>query len=360
MRAVWYTLAYLIPLTAALGVAFGGWWLAITPLFIFALTPVLDWLVGLDEENLDEGAEEAALASRLYPWVVRAWAPMQLGVIVGGLYRTSVAGSGWEVAGVIIAVGMMGGIGINVAHEMMHRKSRLDRALAEVLMGSVSYTHFCVEHVYGHHKHVATPLDPATARFGETVYAFVPRSVVGGFKSFWAIEGQLAERRGYGRLDLRNRRLRYPLLWALTVMLAGAVFGVMAAGVFVLQGIVAFTLLEVINYLEHYGLERAEVRPGRYERIRPHHSWNSAHRLTNWYLFGLPRHSDHHYLASRPYSILRHHDEAPQLPAGYATMFLVALVPPLWRSVMHPRVEAVRAARVGEQAARSAEVARAA
>lgn len=343
MRALWYLLAYLVPATAAVGVALGGWWLLVTPLFIFALTPVMDQWIGLDVANADAAEEGARGRNRLYDLVLRAWVPLQLSVLGAGLYVAATRATPIEAAGLALALGMMGGIGINVAHELCHRKARLDRALAEALLTSVHYAHFAVEHVHGHHKNVATPLDPATARSGESVYGFVPRSVIGGLRSFWAIEGELAGRKGYGAFDLRNRRLRYPLVWALLALAVGLGLGAVALGVFVVQGVIAFVMLEVINYLEHYGLERQETRPGRFERVQPHHSWNSAHRLSNWYLFGLPRHSDHHYLASRPYPVLRHHADAPQLPAGYATMFLVALVPPLWRAMMDPRVAALRA-----------------
>lgn len=342
MRALWYLLAYLVPVTAAVGVGLGGWWLLVTPLFIFALTPLMDEWIGLDERN-PEGDEEAARAANpLYDWIARVWVPVQIAVLVAGLWVVGQGVGVIEAAGLVLALGMMGGIGINVAHELCHRKKPLDRALAEALLTSVSYAHFAVEHVFGHHKHVATPLDPASARLGETVYGFVPRSVIGGWRSFWAIEGEIAARKGHGRLDLRNRRLRYPLVWGLSLVAVTLLFGWVALAVYVAQGIVAFAMLEVINYLEHYGLERRETRPGRYERVAPHHSWNSAHRLSGWYLFGLPRHSDHHYLASRPYPVLRHHPDAPQLPAGYATMFVIALVPPLWRAMMDPRVAAWR------------------
>ncbi len=342
MRAWWYLLAYLIPLTAALGVTLGGGWLLVTPLFIFALTPLMDELIGRDERNLDGEGEAAERANPVYDWVIRGWVPAQLAVVAYGLSTVADAGLA-ERVGLVFALGMMGGIGINVAHELCHRKRRLDRGLAEALLTATTYTHFAVEHVHGHHRHVATPRDPATARLGETVYGFVPRSVIGSVASFWAIEGELAARKGYGAFDLRNRRLRYPLVWALVVAAIGVSMGAAAVAVFIAQSVVAFVMLEVINYLEHYGLERRETAPGRYERVQPHHSWNSAHTLSRWYLFGLPRHSDHHYLASRPYPILRHHADAPQLPAGYATMFLVALVPPLWRAMMDPRVAALRA-----------------
>lgn len=348
MRALWYLAAYLIPATAILGIYLGGWWLLATPIFLFALTPIMDQVIGTDEENLDAAGESSEKSNRTYDWVVRGWVPIQIAVLTAGLWLVGQDASPAEIIGMIYTVGMLGGIGINVAHELMHRKGALDRALAEVLMTSVSYTHFCVEHVHGHHKNVATPHDPATARLGESLYRFLPRSIFGGMKSFWGIEARIAERRGYGRFDLRNRRFRYPLVWALVLGAVGLAFGPLAIVFFVAQSIVGFTLLEIINYLEHYGLQRKELRPGRFERVQPAHSWNSAHLLSRLYLFGLPRHSDHHYMASRPYPILRHHAEAPQLPAGYATMFLVAMVPPLWRSVMDHRVLSLR----GEQPAR--------
>jgi len=343
MRALWYLAAYLIPATAVIGIHQGGWWLLATPLFLFALTPVMDQVIGVDEENLDSATESSEKDNRIYDWVVRGWVPGQIGVLVWGL---RIAGGGQvspgELVGMVFTLGMLGGIGINVAHELMHRKRKVDRGLAEALMTSVSYTHFCVEHIFGHHKNVATPHDPATARFGETVYRFVPRSVLGGMRSFWRIEGDLAGRKGYGALDLRNRRFRYPLVWGLVVAAVAAMLGPIAAATFLAQSVVGFVLLEIINYLEHYGLQRREISPGRYERVQPQHSWNSAHLLSRLYLFGLPRHADHHYMASRPYAILRHHGDAPQLPAGYAAMFVIALVPPLWRSIMDPRVAAIR------------------
>lgn len=343
MRALWYLAAYLIPASAVFSIHLGGWWLLATPVFLFALTPLMDQLIGADEENLEGQAESAEKGARAYNWIIRGWVPVQLAVQVWGLWTI---GSGelaaGEIVGTIFTIGLLGGIGITVAHELLHRKARLDRALAEVLMTSVSYTHFCVEHIHGHHKNVATPHDPATARLGESMYRFVPRSVFGGMRSFWRIEAGIAARKGFGRFDLRNRRFRYPMVWALVVAALAVGLGPVVVAAFVAQSIVGFVELEIINYLEHYGLLRDEIAPGRYERVQPQHSWNSAHLLSRLYLFGLPRHSDHHYMASRPYAILRHHLEAPQLPAGYPTMFLVALVPPLWHGIMDPRVEALR------------------
>jgi alkane 1-monooxygenase len=208
-------------------------------------------------------------------------------------------------------------------------------------MTQVSYPHFCIEHVHGHHRHVATPADPASARRGENVFAFLLRSITGGLTSAWRIETARVRRLGDQAWSLRDRRLRMPLVAALVYVAVGALWGSAGVVIFFAQGAVAVTLLEVINYLEHYGLTRREIRPGTFERVGPEHSWNSSHRISNQYLFNLARHSDHHYLASRPYEALRHFDEgqAPQLPAGYASMLMVALVPPLWFRVMNPLVD---------------------
>jgi alkane 1-monooxygenase len=243
-----------------------------------------------------------------------------------------------EQVGLVASLGvMMGGFGINVGHELMHRARPSDRALAEILMASVSYPHFIVEHVLGHHKNVATPEDPATARLGESLYHFLPRTLVGGVQSAWRLEKKRVATHGLMRFGLRDRRLRYPLDVLLACAIIATFAGWIGVAYFAAESVIAILLLETINYVQHYGLARAEVSPGRYERVRDVHSWNSAVRVSNWYLFNLPRHSDHHSVASRPYPVLRHNGDSPQLPAGYGTMLLAAFVPPLWRRWMDAR-----------------------
>jgi alkane 1-monooxygenase len=224
----------------------------------------------------------------------------------------------------------------------MHRRSPIDRALAEVMMTVISYPHFCVEHVYGHHRKVATREDAASSRFGETLYGFLPRTLWTSLRSFWEIETAIAKRKGLSLGSPRDRRVRYPASVAAMYGATYAVGGWASVIALAVIGAVAILVLETINYLEHYGLARARTKSGGYERVQPHHSWNSAHGLSSRFLFGLTRHADHHYLSSRPYAILRHHPDAPQLPHGYGAMFLIALVPPWWRRVMDPRVLALR------------------
>ncbi|HLT37668.1 MAG TPA: alkane 1-monooxygenase [Enhygromyxa sp.] len=368
IRVIPFFLVFMLPAMLVLGVERGGAWTLAPVLFSFGVIPILDvvleqrrenpgdperaehdWGVGAPGESLG-GRPAHRRASdddpkgyrRVFDVPVLAWVPVQLAATIYVLHGC-VRGdrSGLEIAALVLSLGIVNGAGgINLAHELMHRKHPLHRAAAEMLMTSVSYTHFCVEHVLGHHRHVATPEDPASSRLGESFYRFYPRTVIGGLRSAWALEGERCRSRGLSSFDLRNRRLRYPLVLAAVYVGVSLLFGPLGLGLFVAQGVIAFSLLEVINYIEHYGLARRRLASGKYERVRPEHSWNSAHRVSNYYLFNLARHSDHHYLASREYDRLRHRDDAPQLPTGYAGMLLLALVPPLWFRVMDPRVQA--------------------
>jgi alkane 1-monooxygenase len=330
-----YLVMYLLLLLVAITVVVGGWSPLAVPGFVFVLIPALDERIGRD-------TTEPEVRHRLHDALVRAWLPLQTVVLVAALW-TVPHRAWWESALLLAGVGVLtGGGGINIGHELMHRANRGDRALAEGLMATVTYTWFCVEHVLGHHRRVATPGDPATARLGETIYAFLPRSILGGLVSFWRLEGACAGRRGIRWWSLRDRRTRYTLALVAIYAALAAVGGGPVVLAFALQSAVAVGLLEVINYVEHYGLVRAEVRPGEYERVKPVHSWNSNHWLTGAFLFNLPRHADHHANAARPYWALRALPDAPELPLGYAAMVMVALVPPLFFRWMDPRVAEVR------------------
>lgn len=347
LRALPYWVVFLVPAVTLAGLRGGGLWTLAGIAFVFAFIPIAEMLGGLRKDN--DGTDGP---SRRLWWdlPLYTWLPVQLVVQGYGLWLiTSGAYTGIEAMIATVSVGVMAvGGGINIAHEFMHRKSKVERGLAEILMGTVSYTHFCVEHVHGHHRHVATPLDAASSRFGESVYAFLPRSLLGGLVSAWKIEQARTTKQGISMFSLRHRMVRYGLTQVLVYATLGITLGPVAIAYWAGQSLVAATLLEAINYVEHYGLQRRELSPGRYERVKPWHSWNASHRVTNWLLFNLQRHSDHHYLASRPYYNLRHYDDVPQLPAGYATMILTAFVPPLWRHVMDARVHAWNAKHVPE------------
>jgi alkane 1-monooxygenase len=336
MKVLRYGVIYSLAAMFLITLALGGLWPLAVPAVVFGMIPLLDvWIGGDDTEQ-----EAQTPLHNIGLW---AWVPVQLALIA---VTVAVAAhrSPLEVVVMSAALGIVTGAGgINIAHELVHRKSNRDRALAEILMTSVSYNWWLVEHVLGHHRWVATPRDPATSRLGETVYTFVPRSVFGGFVSFFEIEREYAARRGIRWWSLADRRTRYAVTLVGTYAGLFAIGGWTAVGSFAIQSAVAVLLLEVINYVEHYGLVRAELEPGRYERVAPRHSWNSTQWLTNAFLFNLQRHADHHAFASRPYWELRPWPDAPQLPLGYASMVVVALVPPLWFRWMNPRVAEVRA-----------------
>ena len=338
--------AYLIPLASAIGLARGGPWSWSTVVLVFIITPVLDAVLGLNTAIPDfEPAGLPPTRRAAYDLSLWLWLPLQLALLGWGAWAVAHRPfGGLELAGLVLSLGISSGAGaITVAHELMHRRGRFEKALAELLMTSVCYPHFCIEHLRGHHRHVATPADPATARLGETLPAFLPRTLLGGLASAWRIERELVRRGRRGPLGLGDRRLRYPLLVAAALAGAWLLGGTPGAVFFLGQATVAVLLLEIINYVEHYGLERRALANGRFERVGPQHSWNAAHRLTNWYLFNLQRHADHHVAAARPFWLLRHLPESPQLPAGYAAMCLLALVPPLWRLAMDARAAVWRA-----------------
>jgi alkane 1-monooxygenase len=338
-RLVPYLLAFMLPAMVVLGLELGGAWALLPLLFVFGVIPTLDIVIGVDETQPDE--QSTPLRRALADLPLLLWIPVQLATTAFVIFRLSSGEpTALELVAAIIGLGIVnGGGGITIAHELVHRKSKLHRAGAELLMGSVHYTHFCIEHVLGHHRNVATAHDPASSRYGESLYRFLPRTLLGSLISAWRLERARCAKQGIRGYSLADRRTRYLLELALVDLGLLFVFGWQPLLLFVAQGVVAFTLLEVINYIEHYGLRRRELGEGRHERVLPKHSWNSAHRVSNWYLFNLARHSDHHYLASREYDRLRHHEAAPQLPTGYAGMVLLALVPRLWFRVMNPRVE---------------------
>jgi alkane 1-monooxygenase len=342
-HALAFVTAYVVPLTAAVGLWLGGVWTFLTPLLVFGWVPLLDVLVDVDTENASPDEEARRLANPLYDVWLWLWIPAQLGLIAWGAHRVgSGAATLVEAAGVVLSVGIVGGAGgITIAHELMHRSTRREAFAAELLMSSVAYPHFCIEHVLGHHRWVATPLDPASSRLGESVYRFLPRVLSGSLASAWRLEGERVRRLGLP--VWRDRRVRMPLVVLALWLVALLATGPAGLAFVVLQSVVAFGLLEIVNYVEHYGLERRRDAGGRWERVQPQHSWNSPHRVSGHLLFNLPRHADHHFLASRPYPILRHMPHSPQFPAGYGTMVLIGLVPPLWRRIMDPRVLAWRA-----------------
>jgi alkane 1-monooxygenase len=316
------------------------WWCG--PLTAFVAIPVLDHLVGADSENPPDRALNNLESDRFYRWVTYLFLPGQYLSLIFACWLW--AGGGWvqmtlaDEVGLMATVGIIGGVAISAAHELGHRRARLERRLSKIALAQTCYGHFFVEHNRGHHARVATAEDPASSRLGESLYRFIPRSVLGGLVSAWRLESARFARMGKSRWSFHNDILQSWLL-SLVLFTAMAVwFGATVLPWLVGQAIIGFCMLETVNYLEHYGLRRQQQADGRYERVRAAHSWNSNTVVSNVFLFHLQRHSDHHAHPIRRYQSLRHSEEAPQLPTGYSTMMLVALVPPLWRRVMDWRV----------------------
>lgn len=280
------------------------------------------------------GPRRAFHSAFLYLYALAQFALIAWGLLVAA-GKPDLSGALW----MGVAIGFIsGGFGITIAHELGHRASRFDRALSQAMLLSVCYAHFYIEHNRGHHARVATPGDPASARLGESFYRFFPRTVFGSFAHAWRLEALRLSTRGGSAWGLANRMFHYMLAQLALCAVAMYWGGVNGLAFFLFQSFVAFTLLELVNYVEHYGLTRVRNADGRYEPVAPHHSWNSDTWFGNAILVNLQRHSDHHADSSRPYETLRSIEAAPQLPTGYAGMILLALVPPLWFQVMDPRV----------------------
>jgi alkane 1-monooxygenase len=309
------------------------------PLLVFAVFPLLDLLIGMDAANPPDSVIKWLEEDRYYRWCTYLFIPIQYaGLIFACWLWSSGTLSTVDGIGLTLTVAMVSGIAINTAHELGHKRDSLERWLSRVALAQSGYGHFFIEHNRGHHVRVATPEDPASARLGESFYAFLPRTVIGSLRSAWGLERTRLARMGRSRLTLRNDILG---AWAMTVVLFTALvvaFGPVVLPFLLAQAVLGFSLLEVVNYLEHYGLLRQRREDGRYERTRPQHSWNSNNVASNVLLYHLQRHSDHHANPVRRYQALRHIDEAPQLPTGYAGMIVLAAIPPLWRRVIDPRL----------------------
>jgi alkane 1-monooxygenase len=342
-RHLWLTSPGLPLLALLCLVAFAlwgwAWTLWVLPALIFVLIPLGDWLVGADASNPPESAMQALEADPYYNRLVVLAVPLQwLVTVLGAWCLVQLPSSPALWLALTITVGVINGFGINTGHELGHKHRAAARWLAKLALAPAAYGHFFVEHNRGHHRHVATPQDPASARMGESFWRFLPRTMLGSLLSAWRLESARLRQAGHHPFHVSNHLLQ---AWGLTVLLfAGLVLwlGVVVLPWLLVQALYAITLLEVVNYLEHYGLLRQKDSAGGYERCSPEHSWNSNHVVGNILLYQLQRHSDHHANPARPYQMLRHFDNSPQLPSGYASMLLLAYVPPLWFAVMDKRV----------------------
>ena len=331
----------LVPL-AWVSALWGGWAVFLLPLCTWYLFSALDALTGLNLDNADPATPEAALG--WYKRLTLLWVPVQFLTLYGLIWyapRADHLGT-LELIGLFVGVGVLTGtIGINYSHELMHQRSRLERWLGDILLAMVLYSHFRSEHLLVHHRYVGTPRDPVTARYNENFHRFFPRVLRQSLKSAFKAEAAMLARKGKPWQDRANPSWRYWALQALMLGLAVLLSGWVGLGLFVLQAFTAIWQLELVNYVEHYGLTRKHLGAGKYEHVQPRHSWNAAQKASNWLLINLQRHSDHHYKPDRRFPLLQTYgeDEAPQLPYGYPVMTIAALIPPLWRRTFYPEIE---------------------
>jgi alkane 1-monooxygenase len=334
VRTLRYAIPFVFLATAPLGFVLGGAWSWLTLLATPAGICGFDYLLGFEPEI---EPEVESLAYRALPWLYIA---AQLAVIAWAAF--AVAGPAVtlvEAIGLTVSVGMTAGIfGILAAHEMVHRDVRWERGIGVAFLAGVGYMHFRIAHLQGHHRRGATFEDPASARKGESAYGFILRSSTGQFREAWAFEAARLRRRGRRVWGPSNRMLHYAAV-QIVVVAAVALLGPRALGYWLVQAVLAVIMLELFNYIAHYGLSRRTLPNGKLERMASRHSWNSSRRMNNWALFNMGRHSDHHTRPTRAYQRLEPEPDSPELPAGYCGAIVMALLPPLWRLVMDPRVD---------------------
>lgn len=341
--ALKYLHGLILPILAYVSFNATGWLTFLPFIEAFVVIPLLEMFIRPNTVNVSEAEEAIRKKDPIYDWQLYIMLPAQF--ILLFIFLQSMQEPALTLIdkiGRISSMGILCGVvGINVAHELGHRNTWYEQLMAKLLLLSSLYMHFFIEHNKGHHRNVSTKEDPASARFGEILYVFWIRSVIYSYLSAWKIELEKLKKIGQPFLSLKNEMLIFQCIQVGMILSIGLIFGWITMGYFILAAVMGFLLLETVNYIEHYGLER-DKKGEAYERVMPHHSWNSDHVVGRVVLFELSRHSDHHFIASRKYQILRHIDESPQMPTGYPGMMLLATVPPLWFKVMNPRIQKIR------------------
>ena len=341
-----FWISFLLIPVAWLGAVQGGWTVILLPLITWYLFAALDGVVGLNLENADPETPPEDLV--WYRLLTSLWVPLQFVTLFGMIWYVTHTGHLSVLEKLVLFFGMgviTGTIGINYSHELMHQKNRVERLLGDLLLAMVLYSHFRSEHLLVHHRHVGTPRDAVTARFNEGFHRFYPRVLRQSLISSFRAERDRLARKDRPWTDSANPFWRYWALQAAMLGLAGLLGGWAGIGLFLIQAGTAVWQLELVNYVEHYGLTRKYLGEGKYEHVLPQHSWNAAQKASNWLLINLQRHSDHHYKPDRRFPLLQNYTsaDAPQLPYGYPVMTVAAMIPPLWRRVMNPRVRQWRA-----------------
>ena len=334
-----YLMSYSIALFAFIGISLGGFYNYLAVIFTFVFIPVLEIIVRKSNEKYTDEEKKNRNLDPFFDLLLYLNIPIVFGIFFFSLEKLALASSVYDIIGIILSASIvMATNGINVGHELGHRKSLIARTCSKLLYLPCQYMHFYIEHNFGHHLNVATPEDPATARYKQTVYSFWITSVIRTYVSAWEIQLKLLKVSKRSFFSFKNDMVFYTLFQLSFLVFIYFNFGLYLTLLSILMSIVSFLFLETINYVEHYGLLRKKEPSGRYERVKPHHSWNSNHTIGRIVLYELTRHSDHHFKSSKKYQVLESLDECPHLPHGYPTSILISLIPPLWFSIMNPLV----------------------
>ena len=343
MKDLKYVLAYITPLGALMGLWLQGFWVFFTPFFTFILVPFLETILPIAKQNLSQKELLRKDKNKFFNVILYLNIPIVYGLIGYFLWSLSFEQySITELVGLTISLGIVvGANGINIAHELGHRKLHFERVFGKILLLPALYMHFFIEHNFGHHLHAATPQDPATAKYNQSIYSFWFSSIKGQYIKAWSIQKSLLGRAKLPFLSSKNDMLWYTLIQFGYLMSVYLFLGELAVGLALCIALSGVLLLETINYIQHYGLKRNKKASGRYERISEIHSWNSNHVLGRILLYELTRHSDHHYRAHKKFQLLEYHQSGPQMPFGYTTSMVLALAPPLWFLVMNPIIPVV-------------------
>ena len=335
-----YLSALTVPLSLVIGLYFKGYWLFLTPIFLFVFIPILELILDEENSNYSESEVSKRAINTFFDWLLYLNLPIVYALMIWSFFEVANHPfETYEFVGLVLSLGMvLGGNGINVAHELGHRQASKERFIGKALLLPSLYMHFYIEHNFGHHLHAASKEDPATARYKQNVYSFWLTSIIRQYFSAWKIQKRLLENYKLSFFSFKNDMFWYLVLQSLYLILVFLVFGKVVLLFAILSAITGVLLLETVNYIEHYGLLRKKKESGRYERVKEIHSWNSNHVIGRIMLYELTRHSDHHFKSSKKYQILECHEESPQLPFGYPTSMVLALLPPLWFSIMNKRV----------------------
>ncbi|MCT4622240.1 MAG: alkane 1-monooxygenase [Schleiferiaceae bacterium] len=344
IRPLKYLLVYLLPISAIISFYSNGV-LSFAPVILsFVIIPLFEFVLPPNRYNLTPEENKKISKNVLYDWVIYLIVPVQWFCLILFLFSLQNENLSFiDLIGRITAYGMLCGVlGINVAHELGHRMKTSEKFMAKSLLLSACYMQFYIEHNRGHHRNVATPIDPTTARVGETLPAFWLRSISGVYLNAWKISNKEAQKKFGTTQTFKNEMLQYQLAQIALVFLIILFFGAWTGLAFLSSCVMGWLLLETVEYIEHYGLQREKLNEFRFENTNPTHSWNSNHTIGRLFLFELSRHSDHHYLAHKKYPTLDHHSESPQMPTGYPGMMLLATIPPLWFKIMNPKIEQIK------------------